>query len=208
MNRDKTVLVTGGAGFLGKKICTQLKERGYKVISLSRKKYPELEVLGIESRVCDIKNFEDVLKKTCGADSLIHTAAKAGIWGNPKEFHETNTLGTKNLLEASKQNKIKYFVHTSSPSVCFDGDDILGSGEEEPYAKKHLCAYSESKEKAERLVLEASKNGDFRASCLRPHLIWGPGDPHFLPRLQKKSSQREAFSTWKWWKFGGCHLFR
>lgn len=193
MSAEKTVLITGGAGFLGKRICHFLKEKHYQVISLSRKKYPELEAQGIESRICDLRHPEEVKKQVWGASHLIHTAAKAGIWGDPQEFYETNTLGTKNLLQAAQANGIKHFLYTSSPSVCFDGSDILGEGEERPYAKKHLCAYSESKQKAEEMVLKAGKNTSLKTSSLRPHLIWGPDDPHFLPRLREKASKGQLF---------------
>lgn len=193
MNREKTVIVTGGGGFLGKKICSQLKEKGYHVVSLSRHKYPDLEKMGVESRVCDLRNKEDVLWAVRDSDSLIHTAAKAGYWGKAKDFYETNFVGTQNLLDASLKNGVKHFVYTSSPSVCFDGSDILGANEDTPYAKKHLCSYSESKHLAEKLVLDTAKSTGLRAAALRPHLIWGPDDPHFLPRLKQRASQGKLF---------------
>jgi nucleoside-diphosphate-sugar epimerase len=73
-------------------------------------------------------------------------------------------------------------VFTSSPSVVFDGRDMEGIDESAPYPKSYLAPYPQSKAEAERLVLAA--NGAALATvALRPHLIWGPADPHILPRL-------------------------
>lgn len=197
MNSEKTILVTGGGGFLGKNICFQLKDRGYKVVSLSRKKYPELEAKGIESRLCDIAQHKETIKALKGADAVIHTAARAGIWGKPEDFYKNNTIGTENILEACTQNKINYLVYTSSPSICFSGKDIKGEDEKIPYANPPLCAYSQSKKQAEKLVLKKTNNSLLKASCLRPHLIWGPNDPHFLPRLREKACSSKLFKVGK-----------
>ena len=193
MQESKTILVTGGGGFLGKKVCEKLLEKNYNVISLSRKNYPELEKMGVKTRACDLSKKKDLEGALEGVDAVIHTAAKAGIWGNPEEFHQTNTIGTQNLLEACKKHNLKTFIYTSSPSVCFAGKDILGADESLPYASPPLCTYAKSKILAEKLVLKATKESSLKAACLRPHLIWGPNDPHFLPRLKEKSRSGKLF---------------
>jgi nucleoside-diphosphate-sugar epimerase len=73
-------------------------------------------------------------------------------------------------------------VYTSTPSVTFAGDDQVGIDESTPIAPVFLCHYPATKAHAERMVLEA--NGPELATvALRPHLIWGPGDPHLVPRV-------------------------
>lgn len=196
-SKIKNILVTGGGGFLGKRICHKLKEKKYHVISLSRKKYLDLETKGIESRQCDITNEKDLIHALNNVDAVIHTAAQAGIWGDPRSFYQNNVVGTQNILKACHANQIKYLIYTSSPSVVFERSDLLGEDESTPYAKNHLCVYSQTKTIAEKLVLEATKQSGLKTSCLRPHLIWGPGDPHFLPRLIQKAKARKLFQVGK-----------
>ena len=82
----KKVLVTGGSGFLGKHICLKLKEQGYLVTSLARNPSTFLEKQGIETVCGDITNHQDMEEKLKGFHSVIHCAAKAGIWGKKADF--------------------------------------------------------------------------------------------------------------------------
>jgi len=76
---------------------------------------------------------------------------------------------------------VKYLVYTSSASVVFDGTDIKGGDESLPYCKKHLDGYSETKQKAEELVLEANGEKGLKTICIRPSGIFGPGDRQAWP---------------------------
>jgi len=73
-------------------------------------------------------------------------------------------------------------VHTSSPSVVFDGRDHRRADESLPYARRFLAAYPETKAVAEREVLAANSPA-LATLALRPHLVLGPGDEQLLPRL-------------------------
>jgi 2-alkyl-3-oxoalkanoate reductase len=187
----KKVLVTGGGGFLGKSICSNLIKRGYQVTSFSRKAYTNLEEKGVvcyKGDICSKPLLESALR---GCDAVIHTAAKAGLWGSRKDYLKINFEGTQNLLKCMSAQKVKYLIHTSSPSVVFDGKDIKGSDESIPYSKNFYCDYAYSKMLAEKYILEKAINGDLFALALRPHLIWGPGDPHFIPRIINKAKKNQ-----------------
>jgi nucleoside-diphosphate-sugar epimerase len=73
-------------------------------------------------------------------------------------------------------------VHTSSPSVVFDGRDMEGVDESVPYPAHYEAAYPQTKALAEQKV-RAANGPELAPVCLRPHLIWGPGDNHLVPRL-------------------------
>jgi nucleoside-diphosphate-sugar epimerase len=77
-------------------------------------------------------------------------------------------------------------VFTSSPSVTFDGADQCGINESAPYAARWLCHYPHTKALAEQEVL-AANNKTLATCALRPHLIWGPRDPHLIPRLIERA---------------------
>lgn len=188
------VLVTGGSGFLGSAICRDLIERGYAVRSATRTPAPELERQGIEDQRCDLADPAQVREVVQDCDAVIHTAAKVGIWGARNEFFRTNLSGTQHLIEESRRAGLKRFIYTSTPSVCFDGKGHRNADETLPYAKRHLAAYPESKMQAEKLVLK-SNSSEFATCALRPHLIFGPDDPHLIPRLIERGRARKLIQV-------------
>lgn len=175
-------LVTGGGGFLGRVIVEQLLARGHRVRSLARSDYPELVAMGVETVRGDIRDATVVSDACAGCDIVFHVAAKSGIWGNYNEYYEPNVRGTENVLAACKTHGVPRLVYTSSPSVVFDGRGMEGVDESAPYPRRYVSTYSATKAIAERAVLAA--NGPrLRTVALRPHLIWGPGDNHLIPRF-------------------------
>ncbi len=175
-------LVTGGGGFLGGAIVRLLIERGDTVRSFSRGENPELARLGVEQIQGDLADREAVLRAAAGCDTIFHVAAKAGIWGNYAEFHRTNVTGTENVLAACRHHNIGRLVYTGSPSVVFDGRDVEGGDESLPYPTHFEAHYPKTKALAEQQVLAANAPALATVS-LRPHLIWGPGDNHLVPRI-------------------------
>jgi nucleoside-diphosphate-sugar epimerase len=175
-------LVTGGGGFLGGAIVRLLRQRGDHVLSLSRNHYAALKEQGVEQVQGDVADAEVVAKAAEGCDVVFHVAAKAGIAGSYRDYHRANVIGTENVVNACRRHGIARLVHTSSPSVVFDGRDMEGVNESVPYPHHHEAPYPATKAKAERQVLAA--NGPNLATvALRPHLIWGPGDNHLVPRI-------------------------
>jgi len=177
-----TVLVTGGGGFLGKAIVRRLLDRGQAVRSLSRNHYPCLEKWGVQQVQGDMANAEIVLQAAAGCDMVFHVAAKPGVWGSYSSYHAANVIGTENVLAACRKNHIRRLVYTSSPSVVFDGADQDGVDESVPYPDSFLAHYPATKAEAEHKVLTANGQ-DLAVVSLRPHLIWGPGDNHLVPRI-------------------------
>lgn len=180
------VLVTGGGGFLGAAICRMLKARGDEVVSLSRSRYPALDALGVRQVQGDVSALDSVLAASQGCDAIIHTAALAGIWGDFEDFSRTNIGGTMAVLGACELNGIGKLVYTSTPSVVHAGHDIEGGDERLPYPAKFHAHYPATKAVAEQRVL-AANSAKLATVALRPHLIWGPGDNHLLPRILKRA---------------------
>lgn len=176
-------LVTGGGGFLGRYIVELLVARGQRVRSFSRRRYDALDALGVEQHVGDLRDVAAVAAACEGAEVVYHAAAVAGIWGPWSNYYETNTLGTRHVIEACVQRGVRRLIYTSSPSVTFDGRDQCGVDESAPYATRWLCHYPHTKALAEQEVLGANGYDDLLTCALRPHLIWGPRDEHLVPRL-------------------------
>ncbi len=185
----QSALVTGGGGFVGKALVKQLVAFGVKVRVIGRNTYPELEALGVscyKGNVCDQEAMDAASESV---DAVFHVAALAGIWGDWQDYYSTNVLGTKNVIASCKKNKIAVLVYTSTPSVVFERKDIIKGTENLPYATEYLCHYARTKVMAEKSILEANSSA-LLTTALRPHLIWGPGDPHLLPRLIESGRQR------------------
>jgi nucleoside-diphosphate-sugar epimerase len=178
-------LVTGGGGFLGGVILRMLRERGDEVCSFSRADYPALATLGVEQFRGDLGDKLAVIEAAKSCDIVFHVAAKAGIWGSYADFYQANVTGTENILEACRANGIKKLIYTSSPSVVFDGGDVEGGDESIPYPSSYEAHYPATKALAEKLVL-AANSPQLATVALRPHLIWGPGDNHLVPRIVAK----------------------
>lgn len=179
-------LVTGGGGFLGRYIVQQLIERGNRVRSFARGNYPELKKLGVEVVRGDLANRRSIENACAGIDCVFHTAALPGVSLQREPFQRANVVGTENLLAACRVHEVPRLVFTSSPSVTFAGEDQQGVDESVPLAfewlEHHQAYYSLTKAISEQAVLAANSPG--LATCaLRPHLIWGPGDRHLIPRL-------------------------
>ncbi|MCG6880026.1 MAG: NAD-dependent epimerase/dehydratase family protein [Deltaproteobacteria bacterium] len=186
------ILVTGGGGFLGKAIVKRLLERGDRVRSFSRGDYPELCDLGAEVRSGDLVDKSAVLAAVEGCGAVFHVAAKPGIWGDYSLYFAANARGTRNVIEACLKTRVSKLVYTSSPSVVFGGGSMEGVNESVPYPESYLAHYPKTKAMAERDVLAANSTS-LATVALRPHLIWGPGDPNFLPRLiERRKSGRLA----------------
>jgi 2-alkyl-3-oxoalkanoate reductase len=177
------ILVTGGGGFLGKTVALRLAARGDTVFIFARGTYAQVEKSGIRTFRGDITNASSICEACKGIDAVIHCAAKAGVWGPYKDYFSINVIGTRNVIAACRQNNVKYLIHTSTPSVVYNGGAFRGENESLPYGRKFICAYARTKAIAEKEVLEAGDPQKLRVCALRPHLIWGIGDPHLLPRV-------------------------
>lgn len=188
MQTAHTILLTGGAGFLGTAIISELLDAAsplyVKELSVLDLQAPanisDERIRFIEGDVTDQK----ILLEACrGVDLVIHSAAIVD-WGtkSESEIMGVNYQGTLNVIEACKENKVKALVFTSSLDVLHDGSPLVNVNEETPYPSSHSTSYCESKYLAEVEVLKA--NGEDLKTCsMRPSDIYGEGDPYHIGSL-------------------------
>ncbi len=183
-----SILLTGGSGFLGTAIVSELLDAS------SPLPVKELRILDLKSpsglkdeRISfiegDVTDREIVLEACKGIDLVIHSAAIVD-WGtkSEKEIMGVNYHGTLNVIEACRSCKVKALVFTSSLDVLFDGSPLVDVDEETPYPNRHSTSYCESKYLAELAVIKA--NGDGLLTCsIRPSDIYGEGDPYHIGSL-------------------------
>ena len=174
--------MTGGTGFLGRKIVERLLAQGRDVTVLARRPAPDLEKRGVRLVAADLSDPVNVRSACRGVETVFHVAAKVGVWGRYDDFFRANVLGTRALLESCQASGVRRLVYTSTPSVIYDGRDHAGGDESLPLATRCPAAYPLTKAIAEREVL-AANSSELSTVALRPHLIWGVGDPHLVPRI-------------------------
>jgi nucleoside-diphosphate-sugar epimerase len=182
------VFITGAGGFLGSAICRWLRAANIEVVGFARSDYPHLVDIGVTLIQGDLQDQTSLIKAMSGCDLVFHVASKAGVWGDKNSYFKPNVDGTQHIINACNINGINQLVYTSTPSVTFSGEDESNINESQPYAKQFLNFYGLSKAIAEQNVLRANGN-QLKTVALRPHLIWGPGDPHLVPRVIERAKK-------------------
>ena len=132
--KDKAILVTGGAGFIGSNLCEALLEIGSKVVCMDNyatgKKENIIEFLDDPNFTLlegDIRNLDDCLKATKEVDYVLHQAALGSVprsIKNPITSNEVNVSGFLNMLVASRDNGVKRFVYAASSSTYGDSESM------------------------------------------------------------------------------------
>jgi nucleoside-diphosphate-sugar epimerase len=177
-----SALVTGGTGFLGRRIVERLLSAGRPVAVLARTPAPDLQARGVRFIRASLDDAAAVRAACRGIGTVFHVAAKVGVWGRHEDFFRANVLGTRALLAGCREQGVARLVHTSTPSVVYNGRDLAGADESLPLTTACPSPYPLTKAIAEAEVLAANSPA-LRTVALRPHLIWGVGDPHLVPRI-------------------------
>ena len=132
--KNKKILITGGAGFIGSNLCEFLLKQGSKVICLDN--LSTGNVKNIESFLNhrnfkftngDIRNLNDCIESAKNVDYILHQAALGSVprsIEDPVTSSEVNIIGFLNMLIAAKENKVKRFVYAASSSTYGDSLDL------------------------------------------------------------------------------------
>jgi 3beta-hydroxy-Delta5-steroid dehydrogenase / steroid Delta-isomerase len=177
------VLVTGGSGFVGANLVTELLSRGHDVRSFDRAPSQLPDHPQLQTVVGDITNADDVATAVADIDTVIHTAAVIDLMGGGSVTDEyrqrsfaINVGGTQNLVQAASAAGVKRFVYTASNSVVMGGQAITNGDETLPYTERFNDLYTETKVVAEKFVLAQNGVDDMLTCSIRPSGIWGRGD--------------------------------
>ena len=186
------IWITGGAGFLGKRLTAELGRQGHEILSLSRRESPE----ATKSVAIDLAQDKERLNSLAGehgpADVVIHAASRQpGRYTFP-EFVKGNILPTVNLLEALKPSPPKQIIFTSTLSVYAQSNNL-------PFTEDHpassAIAYAATKRWAEQL-LETFR--DAQVTVLRLPSLYGAGQGDSfidgLAQLALRNEDIELFS--------------
>ena len=176
--KKKSILVTGGAGFIGSHLCKKLLEKKYKVtvidnLSMGKKKNIPKDVKFIKKNILNYKSCENACKNI---DIVIHLAAKVSIRNSVNTLSEdvnNNVNGTINILNASSKMKVKKLIFASSMAVYKKSKNkksFKETGDVEP-----ISPYGISKLASEKYILLMAPKMKIKPIILRLFNTYGPG---------------------------------
>jgi UDP-glucuronate 4-epimerase len=189
LSEKRSVLVTGGAGFIGSHLVGRLLAEGlwrvHVVDDFNDFYYPSLKRANVAPHLnhpdfrlheADIRDLA-ALERVFAADSfdtVVHLAARAGVRPSLREpllYAETNITGTLNLLELSRRRGVGQFVFGSSSSVYGENEKVPFS-EDDPVFKP-ISPYAATKAAGELLCHTYSHLWGLRSVCLRFFTVYG-----------------------------------
>lgn len=184
-------LITGATGFIGSHIAERLAKEGEEVVALVRKtsNLNFLKTLGVKFAYGDINDPASLKEAMKGVDVVYHSAALADEWISPKEAYRVNVEGTKNLLDAARDAKIKRFIFVSSLAVL-GMRDHHGTPADSPYHKSG-DSYIDTKIDSEKMAMEYYKNYGLPVTVVRPGFVFGPRDNKLIPRLSERLGKKQ-----------------
>jgi len=172
------ILVTGATGFVGHHLAKRLKKEGYNLRILKEKNQSLgfLKNLELEIIEGDIRNFEDVKKAVKGCDVVFHLAGIVSYWRKLQKLqYEVNVLGTKNIVKACLEYKIKRLIHVSSTAAVGYEKNKLANEETSFNLFPLRVNYCNTKFLGEVEVLRGIAKG-LDAVIVCPGSIYGEGD--------------------------------
>jgi 2-alkyl-3-oxoalkanoate reductase len=186
------ILVTGATGFLGSHVVDELLARGQTVRAFVRR--PEqgerLRQRGVDVVIGDVRSADDVVRAVAGVSVVHHCAAAVGPHFSRSEIYDTNLTGVRNLLEAIRRAGTGRLVLVSSVNVL--GTRNLDPATEDTPCRRSHDPAADVKIEAEQLAWDFAKQG-VDVTVNRPGFIYGPGDPHNIPKLCR-AIQRGKFA--------------
>jgi nucleoside-diphosphate-sugar epimerase len=186
--KEKTILVTGATGFIGRHLISRLIGLDkYSIVAISRfskrANKTKKKIKLIKADITKEKNLEKLTK--IPIDVIIHCAAS--VEGKKKKnLDKTNILGTENICKLGVELGVEKFIYLSSVAVV-SGNKELPLTEELPHSATNL--YGQSKLEAEKKVLIYRRKG-LPVIILRPPMVYGEDEPHAFPFLLKLLSWR------------------
>ena len=175
LDRNRTVLVTGGTGYLGKNLVQALLKRGFILNLLVRENSNLSGLEGCNFFLGDVNEPDSVRPAVENCAFIFHLAAKVGNWSsNPAEFDRVNVQGYENLLRLAAESGVKKVLHTSSFMIFGPSDGSVHT-EESRCSLRPFGDYDRTMILAENVTTAFREKG-LAIISLFPGIVYGPGE--------------------------------
>lgn len=171
----RTVFVTGGSGFLGRRLIPALTSAGYRVRAMARsdESAKAVEQLGATPVRCDLTDSTALLTgEMQGCDTVVHAAGRFREGDGHAAYERDNITGTQTMLAAAESAGVRRFVYIGAAGCLVGGKPVLDADESWPLQELAYSPYFRSKAITDRAVRAANHPG-FATCVVRPGLIWG-----------------------------------
>jgi dihydroflavonol-4-reductase len=157
------VFVTGATGFVGSHVARSLAAQGadLRLLVRSSSDLRNIQELQAERVVGDLRDAASLKKAVAGCDVVFHVAADYRLWvRDPDQMYRSNVEGTKAILDAARENKVRRVVYTSSVATMGFRSNGHLADESSPVSLANMIGpYKRSKFMAEEVALEAGRSG-------------------------------------------------
>src|SRR6202142_146179 len=155
--------LTGATGFVGSHVARALAAQGadLRLLVRSSSDLRNIQELQAERVVGDLRDAASLKKAVAGCDVIFHVAADYRLWvRDPEQMYLSNVEGTRAILEAARENKVRRVVHTSSVATMgFQSNGHLAD-EDSPVSLANMIGpYKRSKFIAEEIAIQAGRSG-------------------------------------------------
>ena len=191
-NRSR-VLVTGGAGFIGRSVVRALLAEGHQVTVADHRAFPDPEVRSVTGDLCDPEVPGRAVRP--GTDAIIHLAAFTYVLASvqdPVSTYRLNVDATARLLELARENEVQAFLLASTNAVT---GNVGGAVITEQTVMRPLTPYGATKAAAEMLLGSYANCYGITGAALRFSNVYGPGmaeKDSFVPRLMRAARDGEG----------------
>ena len=185
-------LVTGGTGFLGRRLVERLVLEGddVSVLARGRRAGAGLRGLGAHHVEGDVRSWPSLRRAVQGMDVIYHCAGKVEASGRWVDFLEVNVLGTERLIQAALEHGVRRIIHVSSIGVYPERPDGAVISEDDGYDENTgRGGYTRSKIMADQLAFWYARSHSAPITVIRPATIYGPGGKNNLVRVGVKKGR-------------------
>jgi UDP-glucose 4-epimerase len=196
MSDRSRVLVTGGAGFIGRRVVRALLASGHEVTVADLRAFPDPEVRSVIGDLCDPDGPARAVSQ--GTDVIIHLAAVTSVLASvqdPVSTHRLNVDVTARLLEMARENEVGTFLLASTNAVTGNVGRAVIS---EQTVLRPLVPYGATKAAAEMLLSAYANSYGITGAALRFSNVYGPGmteKDSFIPRLMRAARDGEGVAV-------------
>jgi UDP-glucose 4-epimerase len=193
MANGSRVLVTGGAGFIGRRVVHALLAEGHEVTVADLRAFPDPEVRSVVGDLCHPGGAARAVRP--GTDAVIHLAAFTYVVASvadPVSTYRLNTDATARLLEVAREHEVGTFLFASTNAVT---GNVGGATITEQTVLRPLTPYGATKAAAEMLLSSYANSYGMACASLRFSNVYGPGmteKDSFVPRLMRAARDGEG----------------